>query len=67
MPTSKKAYENLRVEYESGRVPYTQLLEAERTLIELSFEHNDMLLAIHKEIIDLERISGVTLRFEGGI
>ena len=62
LPTAKKVYKTLKSTYEAGRLPYTQLLEAERTLNELSFEHNDMLLEIQKQIIALEQLTLVALR-----
>lgn len=64
LPTADKAYRKLQEAYEAGRVPYTQLLEAERSLIDLSFEHNDMLLAIQEQIITLEQATGVVLRVD---
>ena len=64
LPTAEEAYRILQNAYEAGRVPYTQLLEAERALNELSFEHNDMLLAIQEQIIALESLTGVMLRVE---
>ena len=62
LPTAEKAYSTLYNAYEAGRVPYTQLLEAERSLIDIGFEYNDMLLEIQEQIIALEHISGVALR-----
>ena len=59
LPTAERAYHSLLRAYESGRVPYTSLLEAERGLIELRFEHADVLLAVYDQLIALERISGV--------
>jgi len=64
LPTAEQAHETLMQAYESGRIPYIQLLEAERSLNELRFEHNDMLLAIHEQIIALEGLTGVTLRID---
>ena len=64
LPTADKAYRKLQEAYEAGRVPYTQLLEAERSLIYNSFEHNDMLLAIQEQIITLEQATGVVLRVD---
>jgi cobalt-zinc-cadmium efflux system outer membrane protein len=64
LPTAEKAYETLQKAYEAGRVPYTQLLEAERALNDLSFEHNDMLLAIQEQIIELESLTGVAIHIE---
>lgn len=64
LPTSEKAYNTLKKAYEAGRVPYTQLLEAERALNELSFEHNDMLLAIQEQIMTIEKATGIVLLFD---
>jgi len=61
LPTAVQAYAKLHHTYEEGRVPYTSLLEAERALIELRFEHNDMLLAICEQIFALERLTGAII------
>jgi cobalt-zinc-cadmium efflux system outer membrane protein len=61
LPRAEAAYRTLQDDYEAGRVPYTQLLEAERALNELNFEHNDMLLAIQEQIIVLESLTGVVM------
>ena len=61
LPTAIDVYQTLQEAYEVGRVPYTSLLEAERALIELRFEHNDVLFAINKQLIALEKISGIRL------
>jgi len=65
LPTAEEAYLALKSAFEAGRVPFTSLLEAERSLIELRFGHNDVLLAIQEEILALERLTGVTL-YENG-
>jgi len=64
LPTVEEAYKTLQSAYKAGRVPYTQLLEAQRSLNELHFEHNNMLLEIHEQIITLEALTGVTLRID---
>ncbi len=61
LPTTDKAYRILQNAYEAGRVPFTQLLEAERALNDINFEHNDMLLLIQEQIIALESLTGVAL------
>ena len=61
LPTAEKAYRTLQNAYEAGRVPFTQLLEAERALNDFNFELNDMLLTIQEQIIALESLTGVTL------
>ncbi|MFQ5607074.1 MAG: TolC family protein [Candidatus Zixiibacteriota bacterium] len=64
LPTAENAYSTLQDAYEAGRVPYTQLLEAERSLNELHFEHNDILLQIHAQVIAIERVTGITIRID---
>jgi len=64
LPTAEEAYKTLQSAYKAGRVPYTQLLEVQRSLNELHFEHNNMLLEIHEQIITLEALTGVTLRID---
>ncbi len=61
LPTAEKAYRTLQQAYEAGRVPFTQLLEAERALNDLNFEHNDLLLTIQEQIIALESLTGITM------
>ena len=64
LPTAEDAYRALQGLYEAGRLPYTSLLEAERSLVELKFEHNDVLLAIRRQVIAIERVVGVILQTE---
>lgn len=64
IPTAEEAYEILRQTYESGRLPYTQLLEARRLRYDLSLEHNDLLLAIQEQIVSLERLTGISIRVD---
>ena len=61
LPTTEKAYRTLQSAYNAGRVPFTQLLEAERALNDIYYEHNDMLLLIQEQIIALESLTGVAL------
>jgi cobalt-zinc-cadmium efflux system outer membrane protein len=62
LPTAEEAYQTIQTLYQSGRLPYTSLLEANRSLVELRFEHNDMMLALREQIITLERLGGVILQ-----
>jgi cobalt-zinc-cadmium efflux system outer membrane protein len=64
LPTAEEVYQTLKSAYEAGRVPFTQLLEAERILNNLNFESNDILLNIHEQIIGLESLTGVVLLFD---
>ncbi len=62
LPTAQRAYSTLKSIYEAGRLPYTQLLEAERALNEFGSESNDLLLEIHEQIMAIESITGVAVR-----
>ena len=62
LPTAEEAYRTIETLYQSGRLPYTNLLEANRSLVELRFEHNDIVLDIREQIIALERLGGVILQ-----
>ncbi|MEE8577879.1 MAG: TolC family protein, partial [candidate division Zixibacteria bacterium] len=62
LPTADEAYRTMQDLYQSGRLPYTSLLEANRSLVELRFEHNDILLAFSEQLIALERVGGMILQ-----
>lgn len=62
LPKSEEAYDFLKSAYDSGRIPYSILLEAQRTLIELRFELNDTYLAISQEAVSLKLALGITSR-----
>ena len=61
LPVAEDAYTSMHSTYRAGRIPYTSLLEAERSLVGLRFEHNDLVLSILLQIIELERIVGLTV------
>jgi cobalt-zinc-cadmium efflux system outer membrane protein len=64
LPTAEEAYRSLQDAYEAGRLPYTQLLEAERSLNQLRFEHTGILLALHQRVINLEGLTGAIIRID---
>ena len=61
LPVAEEAYATIHNTYRAGRTPYTSLLEAERSLVGLRFEHNDLVLSIFLQIVELERIVGLTV------
>jgi cobalt-zinc-cadmium efflux system outer membrane protein len=61
LPLSEKAYRSLNNAYKLGRIPYSTLLESERSLVDLRFELNDLELEIRKEIGSIERLLGIKL------
>ncbi len=64
LPTASAAYQTTQALYQAGRLPYTNLLEANRALVDLRFEHNDVLLAFREQVIALERLGGVILQVD---
>jgi len=62
LPIAEEAYRTMQTLYQLGRLPYTSLLEANRALVELKFERNDILLALREQTIALERLGGVILQ-----
>ncbi|MDF1543845.1 MAG: TolC family protein [bacterium] len=61
LPIAERAYASLEETHKVGRLPYTTLLEAERSLIELRFEHNDVLFEINEQLVALEQITGIKM------
>ena len=61
IPSLAAALDNMRTAYAIGRVSYADLLEVQRTLIELQNDTNDTRLAIVDEIVAIERLAGRTI------
>lgn len=61
LPKAEETYSSLKKAYDSGRIPYSILLESQRTLIDLRFGLNDIDLTIRREVVSLERLLGVTI------
>ena len=61
LPKAEETYRSLKSAYDRGRIPYSILLESQRTLIDLRFELNDIDLTIRQELVSLERLLGVTI------
>lgn len=61
LPKSEEVYNSLKSAYDRGRVSYSILLEAQRTLIDLRFELSDIDLTIRQEVVSLERLLGVII------
>ncbi|MFQ5500048.1 MAG: TolC family protein [Candidatus Zixiibacteriota bacterium] len=62
LPKAEEAYLSLKSAYEKGRLPYSTLLEAQRMLLDLRFEQNDIELSIRRETGAIERLLGVTIQ-----
>ncbi len=61
IPALTTALENMRTAYGIGRASYADLLEVQRTLIEIQNDANDTRRAIVAETIEIERIAGRTI------
>lgn len=61
LPKAEETYVSLKSAYDKGKLSYTTLLEAQRMLLTLRFELNDIELSIKREIVTLERLLGVTI------
>jgi cobalt-zinc-cadmium efflux system outer membrane protein len=61
VPESEYAFRLLQEAYSSGKLPYTALLDAKRTLLDLRKEQNNTMFEFQKRIIDLEGILGIRL------
>lgn len=61
LPKAEEAYLSLKSAYDKGKLPYSTLLEAQRRLLGLRFELNDIGLTVKQEIVTLERLLGVTI------
>jgi cobalt-zinc-cadmium efflux system outer membrane protein len=62
LPKAEETYFSLKSAYDKGKLPYSTLLEAQRMLLYLRFELNDIDLTIKHEIVTLERLLGVTIQ-----
>lgn len=62
LPTAEKVYQMIQNLYQSVRLPYTNLLEVNRALVELKFERNDIILSLREQIIELEKLVGIILQ-----
>lgn len=60
LPAAENAYRSLQKAFDVGRVPYATLLDAERELIAIQFELNDLDLEIIEGAIAIERLLGIT-------
>lgn len=59
LPSSEKAFENLREAYRLGTIPYSNLLEGERAVIETHGLLNDLNFEIRRTLIAFERLVGI--------
>lgn len=56
LPTARSAYEATETAFEQGKVGYLDILETQRTLIQLETEYLDALTTFHIAVIEVERL-----------
>lgn len=61
LPTARRAYEAAREGYRRGKFGYLEVLNAQRTLIEVGGQRIRALEAYHKAVAELERLIGTEL------
>jgi outer membrane protein TolC len=66
IPASKQNVESARVGYVAGRVDFLRLIEAERQLIGLLQDEQDLLASYHAQRAELERVVGGPLPSAAG-
>jgi cobalt-zinc-cadmium efflux system outer membrane protein len=61
LPKAEETFQSLKKAYELGRMSYLNLLEAQRNLVEVGFELNDLRLETALQVIELEQLIGLPL------
>lgn len=60
LPKAEETYLALKRAFEFGKIPSSSMMEGQRRLIDLDIEKNNVALAIHQDIINIERLLGIT-------
>lgn len=58
LPAAETVYEQLLADFDAGRYPYDDLLDAQRVLFAARVQHLDALEAYHLAVADVERLIG---------
>ncbi|MCC6679491.1 MAG: TolC family protein [Phycisphaeraceae bacterium] len=61
LPPATKAFDVTRIAFEKGDVTFIDVLDAERTLIELRTQHLDALAGYHTAVAEIEALIGQSL------
>jgi cobalt-zinc-cadmium efflux system outer membrane protein len=61
LPAADRAYEAAEAGFESGKFPYIESLDAQRTLVEVQTQFIDALAAYHRGVAELERVIGARI------
>lgn len=58
LPGAEEAFSVTNISYSEGKLPYIDVLDAQRTLYEARSQYTDALVEYHKAVADVERLVG---------
>ncbi len=61
LPAARQAFEAARIGYEAGKFGFLEVLDAQRTLFEVTQQYTDALADYHQARIEVERLTGAPL------
>ena len=65
LPGAESAFSITNISYTEGKLPYIEVLDAQRTLYEARGQYTDALIEYHKAVADVERLIGERLVGQG--
>ena len=61
LPAARQAFEAAQIGYEAGKFGFLEVLDAQRTLFEVTQQYTDALTDYHQARIEVERLTGAPL------
>lgn len=61
LPSARQAFESAQIGYEAGKFGFLEVLDAQRTLFEVTRQYTDALADYHQARIEVERLTGAPL------
>jgi cobalt-zinc-cadmium efflux system outer membrane protein len=61
LPAARQAFESAQIGYEAGKFGFLEVLDAQRTLFEVTQQYTDALADYHQARIEVERLTGAPL------
>ena len=58
LPGAEEAFSVINISYSEGKLPYIEVLDAQRTLYEARGQYTDALVEYHKAVAEVERLVG---------
>ncbi|MHC4872686.1 MAG: TolC family protein [Planctomycetota bacterium] len=62
IPRAKDSLNAAQVGYTQGKFDYLEVLDAQRTVVEIQEQYIDSLVDYHKSVVDMERLIGTSLK-----